>query len=66
MEEHRGNSVETGWMIKFGCFQEELLDGVFSSKVVLSFGDESYTTDSTINVVLWIDYLISVWKTQRN
>lgn len=59
MEEHRGNSVETGWMIKLGCFQDELLDGACSSKVVLSFGEESYATDSTINIVLWTTSYLS-------
>ena len=53
VEEHRGNSVETGWLIKLHCFQDELLDGACSSKVILSFGEESYTTDSIINIVLW-------------
>lgn len=66
VEEHVSNSAERRWMIKLGCFQDKLLDGACSSKVVLSFGEESYATDSTINMVLWTNYVISIWKTQRN
>lgn len=62
VEEHRGNSVETGWIIKLGCFQDKLLDGACSSEMVLSFGEES----STINIILWTKHVISIWETQRN
>lgn len=62
----QGISVETGWSIKIGCSQDELLCAACSSKMILSFGRKSYTTHSIINNVLWTNCAISIWNTQKN
>lgn len=61
----QGISVETGWLIKIGCFQGELLGAACSSKVILGFVRKSYTTHPIINNVLWTNCVISIWNTQR-
>lgn len=51
--------MQTVWLIKLDCFHE-LRYSACSSKVILSFGEESYTTDSIINIIY--DYVISIWR----